>query len=311
MRKIIILLITVFLVTGCGNSLESVKLAVEKYNEELTTYNQNISEYNKVAKARNDSVKALSEELNSSQEAINRNEKPFDENTLVELKDAILKGNDVLVSEVEVLPEYSQLTVVDSMTEEELKTIKKQADQVIKAMKNISVPELPESVNYDEILSTLQKTHKAYEDSITGLKQITAPADDFVMARLQRIKTITGMEAVTEDHDPNGKMNKPGGYIGTVYFRDNRISDEDVVVWEEDTIIDIGTPGGGSIEIYPNVEDAVSRNEYLSTFDGSWLSAGSHEVYGSIIIRTSDKLTATQQKELTQEILNSLIEIEK
>lgn len=311
MRKIIILLISVLLFAGCSNNLESVKSVVEKYNEELTTYNQKISEYNRVAKARNESVKALTEELNSSQEAINRNEKPFDEDTLVELKDAILKGNEVLVSEVEELPEYDQLFVDEQTTDDELKMIKKQAAQDMKIMKNVTVSEIPESVNYTDILSTLKDAHIAYEDSITSLKQITAPADDFVMARLQRIETITGMEAVTEDHDPNGKMNKPGGYIGTVYFRDNRIADEDVVVWEEDTIIDIGTPGGGSIEIYPNVEDAVSRNEYLSTFDGSWLSAGSHEVYGTIIIRTSDKLTATQQKELTQEILNSLIEIEK
>ena len=310
MKRLLVLIAFLLLLTGCASALESAKNSVDKYNEELVVYSQKIADYNNAAKERNESIIALTKELNSSQEAINRNETPFDETTLSELKDAIVKGNEALVSEVEVIPEYNPLSVSESMSDEELKTIKKQADQDLKAMKNVSVPELPESVDYSDVLSVLQRAHKAYENSITSLKQITAPSDDFVMSRLQRIDTILGMEAVTEDHDPNGHLNKAGGYIGTIYFRDSRIKEADLYLFGDETIIDIGTDGGGAIEIYPNVEDAESRNAYLGAFDGSALKVGSHVVYGTIVIRTSDYLTASQQKELTEKILNALIAVD-
>lgn len=77
------------------------------------------------------------------------------------------------------------------------------------------------------------------------------------------------------------------------------------------TIVDKGTEAGGAIEVYPTVEDANKRNEYLAGFDGAgMLSSGSHSVVGTIVIRTSDKLTASQQKEMEKNIYNSLIEIE-
>jgi hypothetical protein len=38
-------------------------------------------------------------------------------------------------------------------------------------------------------------------------------------------------------------------------------------------------------------------------------SSGSHSVVGTVVIRTSDKLTASQQKEMEKNIYNSLIEI--
>ena len=230
MKKVLVVLIALLLLTGCASALESAQKSVDKYNEELITYNQKISDYNTAAKARNESVKTLTEELNSSQESINRNEAPFDENTLVELKDAIMKGNDVLVAEVEVLPEFNKIVVSESLSDEELKSLKIQAEQDLKTMKSVTVPETPEAVNYSEILSVLQEAHKNYENSIKSLKQITAPSDEFVMSRLQSIDTIMGMEAVTEDHDPNGLLNKAGGYIGTVYFRDIRVKEDDLYI---------------------------------------------------------------------------------
>ena len=55
---------------------------------------------------------------------------------------------------------------------------------------------------------------------------------------------------------------------------------------------------------------STKRNEYLAAFDGAGiLSSGSHSVVGTIVIRTSDKLTASQQKEMEENIYNSLIEI--
>ena len=53
-------------------------------------------------------------------------------------------------------------------------------------------------------------------------------------------------------------------------------------------------------------EAEKKRDEYLSALDG-FLSGGHHQQYNSIIIRISDELTATQQKELTEVIYDLLI----
>ena len=50
-------------------------------------------------------------------------------------------------------------------------------------------------------------------------------------------------------------------------------------------------------------------NAYLSVFDGGALGVGSHNVVGTIVVRTSDGLTATQQKDLESEIINELVEL--
>lgn len=75
-------------------------------------------------------------------------------------------------------------------------------------MKAFTLPDMPEVPDYTDAIKTVADAQLAYEDSVQGLKQITAPADDFVLERLQKVDTITAMDAVTEDHDPNGKLNK-------------------------------------------------------------------------------------------------------
>lgn len=140
------------------------------------------------------------------------------------------------------------------------------------------------------------------------MQQVTNPTEAFIVERLSGLPNITGMEAVTEDNDPNGNLNKQGGYTATVYFASDLVDQSNVY---GKTIVDKGTEAGGAIEVYPTVEDANKRNEYLAGFDGAgMLSSGSHSVVGTIVIRTSDKLTASQQKEMEKNIYNSLIEIE-
>ncbi len=53
------------------------------------------------------------------------------------------------------------------------------------------------------------------------------------------------------------------------------------------------------------------RDSYLASFDGAgMLNSGSHKVLGTIVIRTSTKLTATQQNEFTNNITNKLLELQ-
>lgn len=72
----------------------------------------------------------------------------------------------------------------------------------------------------------------------------------------------------------------------------------------------IGTAGGGAIEIFSSREDAEARMEYLAFFDGSVMAAGSYDIEGTCVIRTSKYLSEEQQKELTKKIREALLEVD-
>ena len=71
-------------------------------------------------------------------------------------------------------------------------------------------------------------------------------------------------------------------------------------------IVDAGCDGGGTVEVFATVEDAQERDEYLGAFDGSFLTVGSHAVFGTCVVRTSPYLTASQQQAMQQAIVDSL-----
>lgn len=115
------------------------------------------------------------------------------------------------------------------------------------------------------------------------------------------------MAPVTEDNDPNGNLNKAGGYTSTVYFESQNVDQSEV--YGKD-LIDKGADAGGAIETYKTNKDATKRDAYLGAFDGGILSSGSHKVIGTVLVRASTKLTATQQNEFTQAIINALTRLE-
>ena len=137
------------------------------------------------------------------------------------------------------------------------------------------------------------------EDTADNLAN--APSDEFVMERLSLIGTITDMAPVTEDHDPNGQLGKQGGYIGCIYFQDSQV-DRAANYITGDNVIDVGTEGGGAIEIFATKEEAAVRENYLASFDGTGFSSGSHKIVGTCLVRTSTHLTASQQNTLTDQI---------
>ena len=124
------------------------------------------------------------------------------------------------------------------------------------------------------------------------------------------IDTITEIEAVTEDTDVNGLLNKQRGYTSSIFFRDTLVDMSKVYVEDGfDGLLDIGTDAGGCIEVYANEDDAENRDMYLSGFDGGFLSSGGHYIVGTILIRTSNALTGTQQLELTDAIKEALLKV--
>lgn len=305
----IVIAMTMISLTACGNAVDNTKKAVETYNEAVKTYNEQAGEYITASQATVDANEELNSAMTAAQEVINKGEEPFDEETLATLKAAISTASEKQVADPELLPVYEEVTVDENASKEDLKAMKEKAESDTKAIQEVAVPdEIPEVPNYSENITAINEAKKAYEDSIQGLKQITAPTDDFVMDRLKNIETIAEMAPVTEDHDPNGQLNKQGGYIGCIYFRDTQV-DRSKLYIEKDNVIDIGTDGGGAIEVYTTKEEATSRSDYLGTFDSTGFVSGSHYVYGTLVIRTSNYLNGTQQKELTQKILDELIKV--
>ena len=88
----------------------------------------------------------------------------------------------------------------------------------------MKVPEMPKKTNdineatkkistipdYSNIIAALSEAQTNLENSIKQLKQVTNPSEDFVVERLKEIKSISGVEAVTEKTDINRLLNKNG-----------------------------------------------------------------------------------------------------
>ena len=184
----------------------------------------------------------------------------------------------------------------------------------------VSIPEMPSTVeeinrvtgelnaiNYDEAMEQLHAHQNDLETSIKQYSLVDAPLEAYIIQCLSKVPNVVDISAVTEDNDPNGKLNKAGGYTAQVYFTSDLLNQGSVI---GSTVIEKGTDGGGSIEVYANIEDAEKRNDYLASFDGSIFASGSHTVIGTVLVRTSDELTASQQKEMEANIIAELINIE-
>lgn len=205
---------------------------------------------------------------------------------------------------------------LDKSTESSLKKTIENAQKI-----EIEIPKIPkevndinnktkelESIDITEEINDLKNSEKLLEDSRKKYDLLINPTNDFIVDRLKGVKDIDKVEGVTEDNDPNGNLNKPGGYTAQVYFSSPLVKDEYNLFTGD--VIEDGTDCGGSVEVYKTVSEAQNRNQYLSSFDGSgMLSNGSHTVYGTIIIRISDELTASQQKSLEESVLNALTEL--
>lgn len=240
-------------------------------------HNIAVKEYKEVVNIIETKNIELDEAITKLQNLIDSGEKPLDDSIIETSKEAI-KNAGVSKILVEAMP-------------------KKTEDIIAKTN------ELNKPIDYTEVLTQLNDTYVAFDTSIKQYKQFIMPSEDFIIQRLQTIDEVREVKAVTEDNDPNGKLNKPGGYTATIYFESSNVNQANVYGTD---LIDKGTEAGGAIEVYANEEDAIKRNDYLAAFDGGMLASGSHKIIGTVLIRTSDNLTASQQKDLEEKIINAL-----
>lgn len=299
------------MLNACSNkALEEATAAVDSYNKAADTYNKAIEPYNEAVGTIEEANAELQKVLDEAQKSIDAGDPPFDEETLTALKEAMASGTSAKVGVPDLLPAYEAMEVSEDAKKTDLEVLTEEANTKLSEIEETTIPEIPVAPDYSEVQKSIADATSVYQDSIQSLKQVTAPEDAFVMERLQGIETITAIDAVTEDHDPNNQLNKQGGYIGCVYFADTQVDRSKLYIEDgKDNVIDVGTIGGGAVEIFKTVQEAETRNAYLGGFDGTGFSSGSHHVIGTCIIRTSDNLTGTQQTELTDKITEALTRV--
>ena len=180
-----------------------------------------------------------------------------------------------------------------------------------------NVPKMPEkesdilksvekmkAVDYSNVITNLSNGKAALEKSIKQYALVDKPSEAYVIECLGKVEHIVNISSVTEDNDPNGNLNKPGGYTATIYYSDDRINLDKSCYGN--TVIEQGTDGGGGIEVYTSVEDAEKRRDYLATYDGGILASGTHTVVGTVLVRISNELTASQQQEMEKKVIEAL-----
>ncbi len=236
-----------------------------------------VKNYNAVVDVINKKNAEIDKEIEKLQKLIDSEETPLDD-TIIDTSKSVIKNAE------------AEKVLIDEMP-------KKTKEIVLKTT------ELNTPIDYTDVLEQLKDTFIAFETSIKQYKQFIKPSEEFVIQRLLTIDEVKDVRAVTEDNDPNGHLNKPGGYTATVYFESSNVNQANVYGTD---LIDKGTDAGGAIEVYANADDAIKREEYLATFDGGILASGSHKVVGTVLIRTSNELTATNQKLLEEKIINAL-----
>lgn len=276
--KLIIVAVVVVIAVIVG-SLGAYFGYFKPHKEAVAAYNVVVSDIQE----KNDQ---LDGEIKKLQELVDNEDKPLDETTIDTAKEALKN-------------EGASKIVIGEMP--------KATKDILSRTKELSTP-----VDYSDELTSLSTAYTNLENSKKQYKQVVNPSEEFVMQRILTVDDVADARAVTEDQDPNGNLHKAGGYTSTIYFESKTVNQSDVYVSGEyaDVLIDKGTDAGGAIEVYENVEDAEKRRDYLATFDGTIFANGTHTVIGTVLVRTSNELTATQQKELEQKVIDALTRLE-
>lgn len=129
------------------------------------------------------------------------------------------------------------------------------------------------------------------------------PSADEVIQLLEGIDHIQRPTAAMPDNDPNGGLSKEGGYRAAVFFESDLVDER---YRKDEDVLENGTGGGGCVEVYASEGDAQERDDYLATFDGTFLSSGSHCVVGNCVVRVSSHLDESHQHELEEAIIAAL-----
>lgn len=314
---VIVVLVTLFYIFGVKKPREEALVGytniMEKYNADIDKYNQIVIEYNEKANNIISENEAFATTIDDAQKVIDCGDIPYESEKMTILSNTLKNARNAKVETPEIYEKKSYVELDETVSKSSASVINEATTTLSNEMLNIE-DEMSKvtQVNNDIVVPDYSKTIAEIADEVELLeqsyaiqKQITNPEQDWVIERLNNVENIANIAYATEDNDPNGKLGKDGGYTAQIYFSSTLLGTETIA---GDNLIDEGTIAGGSIEVYRTVDDAESRNSYLSGFDGSIFDAGKHKILGTMVVRVSTDLTATKQESFISEIIEALVE---
>ena len=290
------------------SSVDAYNVVVEKYNESITGYNTKAKEIITL----NDNYDSV---IKEAQSLIDSGDTPYEGEKITVLSNTLkdARNNKIKTPELKELVddiksdssmETSTVTTINSAIDElgnEAEALASKITTINNEAQALTTPD------YETTISTITSQSEELKKSYAIQKQITLPTEEWVITRLGKVENVANIAPVTEEHDPNGHLNKDGGYTSTVYFSSPLLKTENL---KGDALIDKGTDAGGAIEVYKTPEEAENRRKYLAAFDGGIFASGSHVVLGTMLIRTSDDLKASEQETLTNAIIAAMTEVD-
>ena len=221
------------------------------------------------------------------------------------IKNSIASANE-LIDDTYPLLDESLLSALKTETNNASSKIVEISDLPLSTLEEIiSATDIFKKIDYTLDIESLDKSMTAVKNSRAQYALVDTPTEEFIIDRLKTVSNVAYVKAATEENDPNGQLGKQGGYIAQVFFSSPLVNPRYMDMPNLD-IVEKGTDCGGSIEVYNTPYEAELRNAYLGGFDGTPFSSGSHKVIGTIIIRTSYQLKASDQKKLESEIVSAL-----
>lgn len=247
-----------------------------------------------------------SEETKAAKESFN-NEVERVQASYDALTAEIATAEELVVTEERPLDETLKPALEDTISD--AKTVEFKSPSMPSGIDNINAAtkEL-KNTSFDDKTQALKDAETALSNSIEQRKLVTAPSEAFVIERLRGIDGVGEIAALTEETDNNGLLGKAGTYYAKIDFASPWIKDP-YSIYSGRSVAENSTDGGGSVEVFETEELAQKRNDYLGAFDGGMFASGSHKVLGTLIVRTSNELTASQQKKLEADIIASLTKL--
>ena len=278
---------------------------VQEYTVALSSYDAKCEQF--------ESVNArLENEITELQDVISYDDEPYDKDTIILANDAINQGK-VAIQEVPVLDFEREIKQVDDFFFLQINGIKEQDAIVKDRMEKLN--KLTEEMivpDYTEVITVIHTAQTNLENSIRQLEQVTDPTEAFVLGRIMEIKEKAGMVdviALTEDTDTENLIGKSGWYTSKIIFRHKDVKHHGLDSGLKN-LAEIGNPAGGCIETYETVEDAERRDAELEDMEGTVRSPGEHCVCGTIVVRVSEDMKTSTQKDLLEMIVDALLRLE-
>ena len=215
--------------------------------------------------------------IQRAEAAIDANKPAMDSNLYQPVKDTVAKAKD------------ARVTVPDRPDE-------------LDDMQNLTAQ--METADYTGLVEAITDACNDLDESIQQYAFVDAPDNARVLACLAKVPEILLTVEVTEETDGNNMLGKDGSYIGRIIFAASSVSEK---VPTEKQLLSDGVDAGGTIEIFATRDDAEKRDMYLGLFDGSLLASGSHTVVGTVLVRTSNDLSASKQAALESAIIEALL----